>query len=198
MQYKPLIFLALMLSVAIALVSLGIYQLNKMPDSQFPDFKPKFTLHSTDGTFSVKDMHGKVGLVFFGYTHCPDICPGTLVRLSQALKLLNDEERAKLEVLFITLDPARDTSEVMAKYAHYFHTKIIALSGNEEEVNVAKSSFLIASETLEANKKGNYAMNHSTYLFVLRPDGKLGNLLSHADEPNKIIETVRYWMKWAD
>jgi len=184
--------------VALSVAAFGWYSLNKIPDNEFPEFKPAFSLHSAKGPFKLSNISGKVGLIFFGYAHCPDVCPATMVNFAQTLELLDENERARVKALFISLDPDRDTPEIMAKYSGFFHSDILGLSGSVEEITAAAKSFLIAYEHDKPNDLGNYSMNHSTYIFIVRPDGKLGRLLSHRSSPEEIAQELRYWMKWAD
>jgi protein SCO1/2 len=121
-----------------------------------------------------------------------------MVNFGKALDLLDDAEREKVRALFVSLDPKRDTPEDMAKYTSFFHPEILGLSGNEEQVQAAAKSFLIAYQTDDANELGNYSMNHSTYIFIVRPDGHLGQLMGHQDPPEAIANVLRHWIKWAD
>jgi protein SCO1/2 len=198
MTRKVSIFPIIVLILSLIMVSFGIYQLNKMPDSPFPQVQGKFTLHHADGTFSFKDMAGKSGLLFFGYAHCPDVCPATLVNVGKALNLLDQSEQEQVRAVFISLDPDRDTPEKITKYAKYFHPQIIGLSGSDKEVELAAKSFYVAREKNKPNKKGNYTLNHSTNLFMIRPDGMVGELISHNSTPEEIAKALRRWLPWAD
>jgi len=186
------------LIVALTVVGFGWYSLNKAPDNEFPEFKLSFDLHSADGPVSFSDSRGKVGLLFFGYAHCPDVCPAAMVNLGKVLDMLSESERKKVSSLFISLDPLRDTPAVMKKYVGFFHSDITGLTGSVEEVEAAAKSFLIAYEKDKPNELGNYSMNNSTYIFITRPDGSLGNLIGHKSSPEEIVAVLRYWMKWAD
>jgi len=188
--------IALILSLII--ISIVVYQVNKIPDSAFPQVKGEFTLHHADGSYSFKDMAGKSGLILFGYTHCPDVCPAALVNIANALNLLDESEQEKVRALFVSLDPKRDTPEKTTKYAKYFHPQIIGLSGSEEEVLLAAGSFYAAREMNEPNEKGNYSVNHTTTLYMIRPDGMVGELVSHDSKPEDIAKALRRWLPWAD
>jgi len=190
----PLIVLIL----SLIMVSFGVYHINKIPDSAFPQVKGDFALHHADGSYSLKDMAGKSGLILFGYTHCPDVCPAALVNIANALNLLDKSEQEKVRALFISLDPKRDTPEKTDKYAKYFHPQIIGLSGSEEEVLLAANSFYAAREMNEPNEKGNYTVNHTTTLYMIRPDGMVGELVSHDSKPEVIAKALRRWLPWSD
>lgn len=186
------------LILSLITISIVVYQVNKIPDSSFPQVKGEFTLHHADGSYSFKDMAGKSGLILFGYTHCPDVCPAALVNIANALNLLDKSEQEKVQALFISLDPKRDTPEKITKYAKYFHPQIIGLSGSEEEVLLAAKSFYAAREINKPNEKGNYTVNHTTTLYMIRPDGMVGELVSHDSKPEDIAKALRRWLPWAD
>ncbi len=186
------------LIVTLTVVGLSLHFLSRIPDNQYPDIKLTFTLHSTDGPVSFSDTRGKVGLLFFGYARCPDICPATMVNFGSALDMLSESERSKVKALFISVDPARDTPEIIEKYVGFFHSDITGLTGSVEEIEVAASSFRVGFEKESPNELGNYSMSHSTYIFITRPDGGLGGLIGHNGSPEEIVESLRYWLKWAD
>jgi len=196
-RHNP-IFPVIGIVIAMGAAAFGLYNLNKIPDDEYPEFDLAFTLQSSDGPVQLRDIRGKVGLLFFGYAHCPDVCPATMVNFGRTLDLLTEEERTKVKALFISLDPHRDTPEVMAKYVKFFHPEITGLSGTPEQVEAAAKSFLIAYQKDKPNQIGNYSMNHSTYIFIVRPDGHLAKLMGHQSPPEDIAYVLRHWMKWAD
>lgn len=192
------IFPVIGIVIALSAAAFGWYNINKIPDNEFSQFKLSLDLQSSEGPFKLSDIKGKVGLVFFGYAHCPDVCPATMVNFGRTLDMLSENERAKVSPLFVSLDPNRDTPEIMAKYTKFFHPEIMGLSGNDSQVEAAAKAFLIAYEKDKPNQLGNYSMNHSTYIFIIRPDGNLGQLMSHQAPPEDIANVLRHWMKWAD
>lgn len=192
-----------LLPIVILIASLGLiaiawYKLNRMPDSPYPNIQPQFSLQSASGPVSLADLKGKVSVIFFGYTHCPDVCPATLARLGKTLDLLDESEKAKVKMVFISIDPKRDTPETVAKYVHFFHPDITGLSGSRESLQAAAKSFFVGRQKNKPNAAGNYTFTHSTFIFLLRPDGKIGELLGHASKPADTAKAVRRWLKWAD
>ncbi len=186
------------LVIAFTAVGSTWYFLNRIPDNQYPNFKLSFTLQSANGPVSLSDIKGKVGLLFFGYAHCPDVCPSTMVNFGHALDLLNESERSKVKALFISVDPARDTPKIIEKYVSFFHSDITGLTGSVEEIKAATKSFKVGFGKESPNELGNYSVVHSTYIFIVRPDGGLGSLIGHNASPEEIVESLRYWIKWAD
>lgn len=195
MQNRLGSFPVILLVVALGLVSFGLYNLNKMPTSPYPEMKPAFHLHTDTGAVDLTDFAGKVAVVYFGYTRCPDVCPATLVNVGRALDLLDEEEKRKTKGIFISLDSERDTPEIAAKYARYFHPSIIGLTGSKEEAAAAAKAFFVGYQKDDTE---NYGINHSTYLFIIRPDGKLGAMIGHESTPKEIAEAIRHWLPWAE
>ena len=97
---------------------------------------PDFTLNSADGPVSLSDFAGKYVFLYFGYTFCPDICPGTLSNLAAVRKELGDDAD-KMQVIMVSVDPQRDTPEVLAKYTQHFDPTFIGLTGTKEEIDAA-------------------------------------------------------------
>ncbi len=196
MDHKRKTFPLILLGLAAVLVGFGVYNLNRMPPSQYPDIHGEFSLHSDDGPVTSRAMLGKVSLIYFGYTHCPDVCPDTLVRIGAALKLLDSDELANVMPIFITTDPDRDSPELMAKYAHHFNSHILGLSGSTKEIAAAAKSFLSGYKKEAPGKKGNYAVSHASFIIIVRPDGKLDRLMSHTSKPEDIASEIRHWLRW--
>jgi len=137
-----------------------------------------FQLTGADGkSVSDRDFRGKWLLVYFGYTHCPDICPTTLVEISQTLKLLGDDA-ARIQPLFISIDPERDTPQIVGEYVKAFDDRIIGLAGTPEEVATAAKAYRVFYAKQEGADAGNYLMQHTAFVYVMGPDGRYVTLLS--------------------
>ena len=118
------------------------------------------------------DFHGKAVALFFGYTHCPDVCPTTMGELAQTLKLLG-KDADKVQVLFVTLDPKRDTPAVLAQYVPSFHPSFLGLTGTEAEIAATAKSFKAFYQTQPSSSKMGYTLDHSSNTFVFDPQGRL-------------------------
>jgi len=121
---------------------------------------------------SLVDFHGKAVALFFGYTHCPDVCPTTLGEMAQTLKQLG-KDADKVQVLFVTLDPARDTPAVLAQYVPSFNPTFLGLTGTEAEVAIVAKSFKVFYQKQESSSKMGYTLDHSANTFVFDPQGRL-------------------------
>jgi len=141
-----------------------------------------FTLDSTaGGSFTNADLKGTPSLVFFGYTFCPDVCPTTMaesVEWKQELGLTFD----KLRTIFVTVDPGRDTKQVLTDYLGSFDPKIIGLVGTPAETEAAKASFAVYSENGKPDANGNYIVNHTADLFLVDAAGKYQGTISYGED----------------
>ena len=119
---------------------------------------------------TLADFRGKAVVVFFGYTHCPDFCPTTLAEMTAALQKLGDKAK-DVQVLFVSLDPARDTPQVLAQYVPAFNPSFVGLTGSEKEITaLAKEYKLVYQRRGEGES---YTLDHSTGTYVYDPQGRL-------------------------
>lgn len=136
-----------------------------------------FTLTDVQGrTVTEVDLKGRYSLVFFGFTHCPDICPLALQVVSQALEAAGPAAE-KVQPVFITIDPERDTAEALAAYMANFDPRFMALTGTPEQVQVAEKSYRVfaakvPTKDAEGKDTGDYAMNHTGYIYLMDRNGK--------------------------
>ncbi len=143
------------------------------------------------------DFRGRYMLVYFGYTYCPDICPTTLLIMSRALMLLgeNAPEAAKQVVpLFITVDPERDTVEAMAAYAPSFHPDLVALTGTPEQVAAAAKAYRVYYAKVEDKSSGTYLMDHSSFIYLMGPDGAYLTHFDHLAKPEQIADSLKRYI----
>lgn len=158
--------------------------------SEAPQIGGPFTL--TDGAgrrVSDRDFRGVWKLVYFGYTHCPDACPTTLGDIGAALDRLPANIRAHYRVLFVTVDPARDTPPVMAAYTHAFGPEFVGLTGGPADLGPMEESFHVYARRRDL-KGGYYAMDHSSIIYVMRPDGSFAGLLDDGMKPSDLAKRL--------
>jgi protein SCO1 len=151
-----------------------------------------FVLDSVNGPVALADLRGKVVLIYFGYTWCPDICPTNLVLIAGALKALTPDELERVQVLFVSVDPERDSVERLAEYSGYFHPEILGLTGTPEQIaEVAKLYGAAYRRTdLEDSAMG-YVVDHSAYSHLVDTQGKLVRNLDHATPSTEIVAAIR-------
>jgi protein SCO1/2 len=142
-----------------------------------------FTLTTQSGTkLSDSDLKGEPFAVFFGFTHCPEVCPTTLWEMSEALKALGPDAD-KLKVLFISIDPTRDDPEALALYLQSFDPRIVGLTGSEEEIGTVAASYRAYWRKVPTGD-GDYTMDHTASIYLMDADGEFTSTISydeHAD-----------------
>ncbi|MEQ0777819.1 SCO family protein [Paraburkholderia tropica] len=138
-------------------------------------FARDFSLPDTGGhTRTLADYRGKVVVLLFGYTHCPDVCPTTLAELSQALDELGPDKASRAQVLFVTVDPLRDTPSMLAQYAATFNPSFRALRpANKAQLDTVTNDFHFVYQKVAGSDASNYTMNHTAAALVFDPFGKL-------------------------
>jgi protein SCO1/2 len=154
-----------------------------------------FVLTAADGT-TVTDAtyRGKWLLLFFGYTSCPDLCPTTLNEIARALEDLGPGA-ARLQPIFITVDPARDTPEVMRRYTAAFDHRIVGLTGAPKQIAaVAKEYGVYSAPRKTGAAVDDYVVDHSTYIYIMDPKGKFVRGLAFDTPSGRIAETLRQLM----
>jgi len=184
-----LMVVALLVSGSIALFLLS----DEGSENPGEQINGDFLLQSSAGPVSLQQFRGKAVLLFFGYTHCPDVCPTTMSNVAAAMDLLSATEQAEVQPLFITVDPVRDSVAHLAEYVGFFHPKLIGLSGSDAQIKEAAGLFSVQyfrDEWADAGK-GNYYMNHTAYLFLIDPDGKVTDLMSEHTSPEDIAAALR-------
>ena len=212
---KALTRMGPMLAVVVVLLSVGLmfaarsYKTANPPvaiaiDEQLQQTNSKPTPNSMvqiGGPFNLIDHNGQIVteksyvgkylLVFFGYTFCPDVCPTTLTNISNTMDLLDDLS-TKIIPLFITVDPIRDTPGHLKEYVSYFHPKLVALTGSEEQIKAVSKAYRVYFAKSEPNKddQEDYLMDHSSITYLIGPDGKFIEHFSHGMEPEKIAERL--------
>jgi protein SCO1/2 len=151
-----------------------------------------FRLHGKGGPVALADFRGKVVLLYFGYTWCPDICPTNLAIIAQALKGLTPAERARVQVLFVSVDPARDDLNRLAEYAAYWDPAVLGITGSDAEVAAAARRYGAAyRRTEQSGSAMGYLVDHSASTYVIGPDGRLLETLVHATPPASVVASIR-------
>ncbi|HSS65991.1 MAG TPA: SCO family protein [Gammaproteobacteria bacterium] len=151
-----------------------------------------FTLLSPDGPLSLSDLRGKVVLIFFGYTSCPDVCPVSLARINTCFSSMSVEELDRVRALFITLDPERDTLDRLEKYTGYFHPNIIGLRDDVETIRSVTDRYGVKfAKTLTPESAIGYSISHSTDIILLDPRGKMVEAIPHNSEPAYLRARIR-------
>lgn len=182
--------------LAILVVALALFWHPEPPERPLPVAKvPEggdFTLQSADGPVRLADLRGKAVLVYFGYTFCPDICPTALTATAEGLRQLTPAEAAKVAVIFISVDPERDTPAHLKEYAAFFHPAIVGVTGSPETIaEVARRYGAFYAKQNAITAGGSYVVDHTSDTFLVAPDGKLVGRLPHGTPPEKAADALR-------
>ena len=142
-----------------------------------------------DQPYSSTEANGKVLLVFFGFTHCPDVCPNTLSTIQTVLGQLG-EQANQVQTLFITVDPKRDTPEILNNYLKYFGNNFIGLTGTSQEIDNVIKQFR-GFYSYEGNvATGQYTVDHTSNLYIINPVGEVTNIIPHGLPPKAITPVI--------
>ena len=185
------LFTALLLSLAL-LVS-GCTEPRKFvsTDLSMVDWGKDIRLTDHNGQArSLADFKGKAVVLFFGYTQCPDVCPTTLSTMREAMALLGDDAR-RVQVLFATVDPARDTPQLLAQYVPSFHPSFLGLYGSDASIAAAAKDFKVFYLKQPGKTPDNYSVDHSTGSYAFDPNGKLRLLLRHGETPANVAADLK-------
>lgn len=150
-------------------------------------------LHLTDHNGkprSLADFRGKVVAVIFGYTQCPDVCPTTLSEFAGAMKLLGTDA-ARVQVLFVTVDPKRDTAELLREYVPAFYPTFLGLRGDAAATARAVKDFHVYVQMQPGKTPDSYTVDHSSQVFVFDPRGRLRLMIASGSAPSAIASDLR-------
>ncbi len=154
------------------------------------DIGGPFTLTDPDGLRrSDSEFRGRLMIVYFGYTFCPDVCPTDLMAITQALDALGPAAKA-IQPVFITLDPERD-DKVMAEYLRAFHPSFVGLTGTPEEIRKVANAFKAFYAKIRDEKTGEYSIDHSGVIYLIGRDGRYLGFMPPQTAPDRLIEILR-------
>ncbi len=185
------------LGIGFAVLVLGIFLgLPRFLDSRKPepfyggalyDLQPaeEFTLTNQDGErFGTADLAGKVSYLYFGFTHCPNVCPVGLANLAMLNRLLTPEERARVQMVFISVDPERDTPEVLREYVPFFDPSFVGLTGTPGEIERVAKDYGVFYDAHPLEGTDDYTVDHSSTVYLLDAEGNLLATYRHAQLAN--------------
>ena len=145
----------------------------------------------TGKSVTERDYSGKFMLVYFGFTYCPDVCPTELQHIAGALDIIGEQRRKRLVPLFVTIDPERDTRELMASYVDNFHKDIVGLVGSEEAIKkMAKTYRVYFKKVIEKDSPDGYTMDHSALVFLMDDKGEYVRHFSYGTDPEKMAKGI--------
>ena len=159
-------------------------------------FGKDFSLVDPDGNVrTLADFKGKVVVMFFGYTQCPDICPTTLTEMQQVMTLLGPKSD-KVQVVFVTVDPERDTAAILKQYVPSFDSRFLGLrSADEAALEKVTKDFKIYYKKVPGTSPGSYTMDHSAGSYAFDPEGRLRLYIKHAQGPETLAHDLKELLK---
>ena len=176
----PRVFLAFVLAI---LFAAGAVAQEKAEHLTFTDHKGR--------TVSERDYLGSYQLIFFGYTHCPDVCPMDLQILSQTMAALGPQGK-RVRPIFITFDPERDTAPVMTSYVSNFHPRLIGLTGTKAQISAAARAYeVVAEKSSESDDAKEYLINHTALTYLIGPKGEGLEIFDHGTGPEAMVARIR-------
>jgi protein SCO1 len=158
-------------------------------------FAKSLSLADHDGKPRVlADFKGKLIIVSFGFTYCPDYCPATLALWAEALKRLGDDAK-HVQGLFITVDPERDTPELLSKYVPAFHPTFLGLRGDDAQTKAAAAEFKIVYQKAKGTMPQTYTVDHSTQSYIFDAQGNVRLMAAHGMDVDKLVSDLRVLLK---
>ncbi|MDC0031105.1 SCO family protein [Candidatus Pelagibacter sp.] len=152
-----------------------------------------FTLKDVNNkTITEKSFQGPLTAIFFGFTNCPDICPMTLDNLDQVIDKLDDSKHKKLKVFFVSIDPERDSPQIIKDYLDSFKNKIYGITGDPKKIFLLSKSWGVLSEKI-FNEDGTYLINHSSSILLLN-NGKYIDRISHHETMDNIFKIIENYL----
>lgn len=185
--------------VLLLVVGIGVFELTRPPVLhgtviEPPKPMPDFTLQSANGPVSLSDFRGKVVVLYFGYTSCPDVCPTTLANLRQALNNLG-QKASEVQVILVAVDWQKDTPERVASYLSAFHPDFVGLSGTEAQINAVTKDFGIFYQINPPDENGYYTVDHTATTLVLDREGGLILTWPYGLTPDELLEDLKVLVK---
>lgn len=194
------ILLGVVIFLTTLLVGLAFFWEPELPERIMPKAAiaagGDFTLTAADGPVSLKDYRGKLVLVYFGYAYCPDICPTSLAATAAGLNLLTPEEAAQVAVIFISVDPERDTPARLKEYAAFFHPTMIGVTGTPENLaEIAKRYGAFYARQKVDTAGGGYVVDHTADTYVVGRAGQLLTKIPHGAAADLVAKEIRQGLK---
>jgi protein SCO1/2 len=176
---RKLFLVGLMSFLLIGAVGAGVFLFSKPASLRGTTYAepypvaPEFELTRANGnTFQLSEQRGKIVMLFFGYTSCPDVCPTTMAELNQTLRELGSQAD-QVQVIFVTVDPQRDTPERVQEYVDHFNPSFIGLSGSEAELSKVWSDYGVFREVVEGKSAAGYLVDHTARVTLIDQQGNL-------------------------
>jgi len=188
------LLIALVVALAATTIGLALFwqpQLAVGPGHPATPTGGDFVLTSADGPLDTANLRGKVLLIYFGYTYCPDICPTSLTATGQALNRLTAAELEQVKTVFVSVDPERDTPGRLKDYVAFFHPNMVGVTGTPDQIAAAARRYGAIYARQDVASTAGYVVDHSAWTYVVAPDGRLAGQLAHGASVEQIVAAIR-------
>ena len=175
----------------IIVIALGVFVLMPYLEEQKTIKHYTFELDSSEGKVKLSDFQGKIPIIYFGYMYCPDICPTSLSVIASALNQLPKDKAEHFQLIFISVDPNRDTPKALKEYAHYFYPSSIGLTGTEKYLKEISQNYgAYYAKEYDSNSTQEYTVAHTSFIYIMDTKGKLVHKLSHTQNAKDVYTTL--------
>jgi protein SCO1/2 len=180
---KRVVILIVVLVAVAAGLTAGYFVEQRKEIKGYPGLGGNFTLVSKDGEVSLSDFRDKVVVLYFGYVSCPDACPMTMGKVSAALQQMTPEQRDEVRVLLVSVDPERDTPQMLSNYMSFFGNEFIGLTGSVEAIDQVARNYRVLYQKVEMPDSGlGYTVDHTSNTFVIGRGGVVRFIISHGSD----------------
>ncbi|WP_052501638.1 SCO family protein [Thiomicrospira microaerophila] len=181
------------IAFVLAVLIMGFYALTTIKPT--PSGGP-FSLNTVDGPISLDDFNGQWLVLYFGYASCPDVCPTDLARWNQVFNQLHKEGVHDIAMMFVSVDFERDTPELLAQYAQYFNPNFKAATADQTEITQVAQAYGVTWEKVyQSNSAMSYSIDHSTYSYLINPDGKLVRMFKQTTAVEALTNEIQKQMR---
>jgi len=150
-------------------------------------------LRSYRGPFSIRSLRGNVVVMFFGYTHCPDVCPRDMSIISHAYDSFNASQQSRLKVVFVSLDPARDDVKTLKDFAQYFNPDFIGVTGSKKDINTLARRFNVHFKKVPVKgSSSEYGFEHTASIYILDSQGRISVILPNGISDIALRQAIKY------
>jgi protein SCO1/2 len=199
---KRTLWVGVIAFLIVGIVALGVYlfapaaalrgTVYSEPYPSAPEIE--LTRGNGDG-FRLSQLRGNIVLVFFGYTSCPDVCPTTLAEIKSALEKIGEEKASQVKVVFVTVDPGRDTPERVQEYVDHFSSEFIGLSGSEAELQTTWNEYGVFRQIVEGTSAAGYLVDHTARVTLIDPEGNLRVSYGFETPVDDIVHDLKLLLK---
>jgi len=145
---------------------------------------------------SAEDFKGQYKLIYFGFTYCPAICPTELGKITSVMNIIGEDKATKIDPIFITVDPERDTADALAKYVSMFHPRLTGLTGDTVEITQTLKEYKIYAAKAQDPAMTEYTMDHSSFIYFMAPDNRLLHIFKIDDQVDDMAERITSWIEY--